>query len=335
MKAQPALIATMLGILVAALGGQDAERLVNLRPSGSVELSLGSSLDFVGAPKCDGSRNVYARPVSVAGGDYFLAPIRAVSQDGKLEGTFNLTKAWPDAIGRGIFVDADGGLYWAAIAPGGVYVVQFAKDGSVKSKTKLETQGFFDPWHLVVYESGRRLVSGIVGKNQRTPYTAIFESDGKLVKRIYEPEDEDAKKKAEANDTEFTHDAVRGNLFVDHGDISLGSDGNAYLLHGTSPALVYVISPTGELIRKMRIGTNSSGLPFRSIESYAGWLAVGLARFGRIEVHVTNLEGTPIASYAMDTDKSDIPRLACYDARGFTFVTAASGGSAHVVTAKP
>ena len=333
MKAQPVLFAIVLGTL--SVGAQDAERLVNLKLSGSVELSLGNSLDLVGAPKCDGSGNVYARPVSRASGDYFLAPIRAVRQDGKLAGTFSLTEAWPDAVGRGVFVDADGEVYQAAIAPGGVYVVQFAKDGSVKSKTRLETQGFLDPWHLAVYESGRFLVSGTEGEDQHKPYTGVFERDGKLVKRMYESEDEDARKKAESGDTEFTHNAKTGNRFVDFGDISLGSDGNAYLLHGTSPALVYVISPTGQVIRKMRIGTDSSGLAFRSIESHAGRLAIGLARFGRIETQVTDLEGTPVESYFTDTDQSEVPRLACYDARGFTFVTAASEGTAHLLRAKP
>jgi hypothetical protein len=332
-KAQPALIAMMLGIL--GLGAQDPERLVNLKPTNSVELSLGSSLDLVGVPKCDGAGNVYARLVSHASGDYFLAPIRAVRQDGRLAGTFSLTEAWPDAVGRGVFVDAAGDVYHAAIAPGGAYVVEFARDGSVKTKTKLQTRGFLDPWHLVVYQSGRFLVSGTEGKSQRTPYTAIFEGDGKLVKQIYEPEDEDARTKADSGDAEFTQNAETGNRFVDLGDISLGSDGNAYLLHGTSPALVYVISATGDVIRKMRITADSSGLPFRSIQSRAGRLAVGLARFGRIEVRVTDLEGTLVDSYAVDTEKSDVPRLACYGASGFTIITVATEGSVHLVLAKP
>lgn len=334
MRTRMILLALVFG-LDPALGAQNAEHLVNLKPSNSVEINLGSSVDFAGASKCDGSGNVYARPVGHSGGDYFLAPIRKIGQDGKIGDAFSLTRLWSDAVGRGFFIDADGDVYQAAIAPGGVYVVQFARDGSVKSKVKLETQGFFDPWHLVVYKSGRFVVSGIEGGNQRTPSTAIFEPDGKLVKRIYEPEDEDARKRAEQGDADFTHNAAIGNRFVDLGDISLGSDGNAYLLHGTSPALVYVISPTGDVIRKLRVGADSSGLSFRSIDSHAGRLAVGLARFGHIEVFVTDLKGTPIADYSMDVDKSDVPRLACYDARGFTFVSVASGGSSHLLLAMP
>ena len=50
------------------------------------------------------------------------------------------------------------------------------------------------------------LVSGVTGKDLRTPYTALFEANGKLVKEIYEAEDEDARRKA-SGDTDFTHNA--------------------------------------------------------------------------------------------------------------------------------
>ena len=330
MKARSVLTAVLLGTL--ALAAQDTE---HSRASGSVELSLGSnSVDFVGAPKCDGSGNVYARPV-IYGGDYFLAPTRAFKQDGTPTSTFSLTDVWTDAVGRGVFVDADGILYQAAIAPGGVYIVQFGKGGNFKSKTKLETQGFLDPWHLVVFKSGRFIISGTEGKAQRTPYTAVFEQDGKLLKKIYEPEDDDARDKAESGNPEFTHNADTGNRFIDLGDMALGSDGYAYLLHGTSSALLYVISPAGEVVRKMRIGADSSGLAFRSIEMRGDRLAIGLARFGRIEIHVMDLEGTPVERFVMNTDKSELPRLACYDTRGFTLITTGSKRGVHLVTAQP
>jgi hypothetical protein len=333
-KQDAILIATMLGILAPALAAQDTQRVVNLTPPGRVELGLGSSLDLVSAPKCDGSGNVYVRPVSHANGDHFLAPIRAVRQDGKVAGTFSLTEAWPDAVGRGVFVDTDGNVYHAAIAPGGAYVVQFAKDGAVKSKTRLQAQEYIDPWHLVVFESGRFLVSGTEGKNQHKPYTAIFERDGKLVTRIYEPEDEDARKSADSGDAQFTNDAATGNRFVDLGDATLGPHGNAYVLHGTSPALVYVTSSKGEVLRKVRIVVDTSDLVFRSIQSHAGQLAIGMARFGRIEVHIMDIEGAPVESYVMDTDRSEVPWLACYDNGEFTFITAGSERTMHLIRAK-
>ena len=263
-----------------------------------------------------------------------MAPIKEVTSEGKLTGTFRL--AADAGAGRGIFVDTRGTVYQAGNGPGGgLYVFEFAKDGLVKSQTKLETGtgAYIDPYHVAVFESGRFLVSGESGKDLRTPYTALFEANGKLAKQINEAEDEDAGRKAELGDVKFTHNAESGNMFDEFGDVTLGSDGNVYLLHGTSP-LVYVISPAGKVLRKMRIGTDSERL-FRTIKSYKGQLAVALSEFGRNEVRVTNLDGTPIRNYSWDSDQAEVLELACYDAGGFTFVTAASSGSAYLLNAKP
>jgi len=341
MKVQVILLAIVfcagqvLGVHDGAVGP-----VIHLKAAAKIDLPLSRSVDMVGAAKCDDSGNIYTRPANRAKGsnpdEYLLAPIRQVTRDGRLTGTFRLTDAWPElGAGRGIFVSSKGAVYQAAIAPGGVYVVAFAKDGSVKSKTKLETGTHVDPWHLAIFGSGRFLVSGEAGKNGHTPYTAVFEADGTLLKQIYEPEDEDARSKAEIGDAEFSHNDGRGNNFVDRGDVTLGSDGNAYLLHGASPALVYAISAGGEVIRKMRIGAGDSGLAFRNIKSNAGRLAIGLAQFGHTEVHMTSLAGDPIRSYAIDGNDADVLSLACYDSRGFTFITGASGSGAYLLNATP
>jgi hypothetical protein len=338
MRVQVILLAIVFGA-GQVLGAHDAVvgPVINLKAGARIELPLSRSVDMVGAAKCDGSGNIYIRPANRANADeYLLAPIRQVAPDGRMTGTFRLTDAWPElGAGRGIFVGSKGAVYQAAIAPGGVYVVAFAKDGSVKSKTKLETGTHVDPWHLAVFGSGRFLVSGEAGKNDHTPYTAVFEADGTLLKQIYEPEDEAARSKAEIGDREFSHDDGRGNNFIDRGDVTLGSDDNAYLLHGDSPALVYVISAAGEVIRKIQIGAGNSGLAFRDIKSDAGRLAIGLARFGHTEVHMTSLEGSPIRSYTIDGNDVDVLSLACYDSRGFTFITTASGSGAYLLNATP
>jgi hypothetical protein len=175
-------------------------------------------------------------------------------------------------------------------------------------------------------------VSGVTGKDLRTPYTALFGANGKLVKQTSESEDEDARRKAELGDTVFTHNDERGNIFAERGDVTLGSDGNVYLLQGTSP-LVYVISPAGEVLRKMRIGADSD-LLFRGIKSYKDRLAIALSTFGHIEVRVTNLNGVPIENNDWDSDKAEVLELACYDTRGFTFITSASSASAYLLNAR-
>lgn len=98
-----------------------------------------------------------------------------------------------------------------------------------------------------MFESDRFLVSGESGRICVPLNTALFGANGMLARQIYEAEDEDAPRKAALGDAEVTHNDERGNIFAKRGDVTLGSDGNVYPLHGTSP-LVCVISPTGEVL---------------------------------------------------------------------------------------
>ena len=83
----------------------------------------------------------------------------------------------------------------------------------------------------------------------------------------------------------------------------------------------------------MRIGADY-GLLVRSIKSYKDRLVIALSTFGHIEVRVTKLDGVPIGSDGWDSDKAEVLELACYDTRGFTFVTSASSGNAYLLNAK-
>jgi hypothetical protein len=95
-----------------------------------------------------------------------------------------------------------------------------------------------------------------------------------LVKEIYEPEDEEARLKAENGDTAYTRSNA-GNRFVGFGDVAAGSDGNVYLLRGTSPALVYVVSPAGQVLRKLHIDPGTPDFVAGEIKLHAGRLAIG------------------------------------------------------------
>ncbi len=219
---------------------------VNLKPTTKVELPLSRSMQMIEGMKCDAAGNVYGRPLDMSNhsaADESRIPVREFTGEGKPGATFNASGlGLSNALSKHVFVEPDGVVYQlVTLFPANVFVVEFGKDGSVKSKTQLQTGTEVAPWHLVVFRSGRFLLSGEAGKQGRTPYTAVFEP---LVKRIYEPEDEDARGKAEIGDAQFADSSI-GNSFVNRGDVTLGSDGNAYLMHGASPTVVYAIFPSG------------------------------------------------------------------------------------------
>jgi hypothetical protein len=160
----------------------------------------------------------------------------------------------------------DSRVYFSGGVNQGAVVAEVARGSSVKIQNKLQLDFFVDVTHLAVFKSGEYLVVGLAGSigerapHLRTPLTAVFARDGRLVKKIYEPQDEDARQKAEGSDPKYLRCCSdSGNEFVGwNADVAAGSDGNVYLMHGTSPPLIYVISPAGDVVRKFRIDPGNS-----------------------------------------------------------------------------
>jgi hypothetical protein len=109
---------------------------------------------------------------------------------------------------------------------------------------------------------------------------------------------------------------------VGMGDIAVGSDGNAYLLHGTSPSLIYVISPAGVVVRKLRITVDDSDMVASSIKAYGGRLAIEFVQSSDagISIKVIDLKGNPVADYRMDAIGTYSLALACFGSEGLTMV---------------
>ncbi|MGA2647411.1 MAG: hypothetical protein ABSF15_22105 [Candidatus Sulfotelmatobacter sp.] len=328
------LLASVCGLCTALWAQQGAAVPAVSIKTTKIELPLSHPTQMIDKTTCDSDGNVYARVWAGDGSETARLPVQEITPEGTLARNFRVAGASQNTdVAEGFFVSDAGDVYQAARMANGVYIVKFAKDGSVKSTVKLEADPrLVDPWQLAVFKAGEYLLSGLTGKDHRTPYTAVFETNGKLVKEIYEPEDEEARLKAENGDTAYTRSNA-GNRFVGFGDVAAGSDGNVYLLRGTSPALVYVVSPAGQVVRKLHIDTGSPDFVAGDIKLHAGRLAIGFNGPNNL-VMVTDLEGRTIASYAVDRHKPDWPALACYDGEGFTFVTAYAEKELYLLKAK-
>jgi hypothetical protein len=331
MKLSALLLSGVCGVAPMLCAQQAAMPIVSLKATTKVELPLDYPTSMAGQAMSDGAGNVYTRQLSSEASkdkiNWHRLPILKASPKGNLAGNFRVTDAFPDdadPMGRSFFVDHDGRVYQAVIAHHRTYVVEFAPDGSAKAKTKLGLDSYVDIWHLAVFKSGEYLLVGSIGSHRGTPFTAVFSRDGKLVKKIYEPEDEEARQKAGTTWNPGSNLGNGGTDFVSSGDLTIGSDGNAYLLHGTgSNALVYVVSPAGDVVRKLRIDARNPDLVARGIKSYAGRLAIGFD--GSVDantqlIKVTDLQGASIADYGISTIGDESLFLAGYDSEGFTFV---------------
>lgn len=278
----PIFVVVTVCVCSSVTHGQDRKPNSSLEASslnGSSQLQVTSTTDvpLVGGlvlkGRCDEQGNIYARAIDHEASMQYhattLGPIQVVRPNGSLAGTIKLTDASPsispDLSARDFFVAGDGRVYEAAWsnANRAIYVVEFSSDQTLKGIVRLDAE-FFMPYQIAVFKSGEFLLSGTLansGGYQHTPFTAVFASDGRVIKRVYETEDEELKQKAERKDPSVESQLTEsGNTAVWHGDVALGSDGNAYLLRATSPALIYVISPKGEVIRKLRVESPSSRL---------------------------------------------------------------------------
>jgi hypothetical protein len=144
----------------------------------------------------------------------------------------------------------------------------------------------------------------------------LFDGTGKLLRKIYEPEDEEARIKREAGEYDFVPEGTpdTGNYFAIKGDAALGSDGNVYLLRSTG--LLYVISHKGDVLRKMRIAPPEPGMVAYALKAAQDKLAALFLYRGKAvgRIQVIDYEGRPIAERADPGTANAF--LACYATLG-------------------
>ena len=279
---------------------------------------------------CDGAGNVYVRQQypETAGKEVLQLPVQEITFAGAIAGRFRVTDAFPSGVlGTGFLLTTKvrfTNWRWRATAFIGGVSTRWLSTG--KNEAGDWFSSIRESLSVGGFKSGGYLLAAETGKTGNRPYTAVFAADGRLVKEIYEPEDDDARQNAEIGDTQYAGPANIGNTFVTMGDVAAGSDGDVYLLRQTprsSPILIYAISPSGAVVRKLRIDSGDDDLVARSIRSYAGRLAIGFdsrSRTDKYHVKVIDLKGNSIAEYVGAMIGADPLALACYSSEGLTMV---------------
>jgi hypothetical protein len=280
-----------------------------------------------GSARCDARGNIYIRPIVDTGKPQLdmRVPTAEVGRDGERVTSFDVTAASPDFHFPGsssFFVTADGRVYAAvwdnrAVVKGNrAHIVQFTRNGSVASVTQVATDESFTPNHIAIFKSGEILLTGTEGDLGHRPFTAIFNYKGELIKKIYEPEDEQLRIRADTGDSEVLSDSSNsGNAAVLDGGAVSASDGNVYVMRSTSPAILYDISPRGEVVRKLQVDSEDQRMRAFDLQSSGDRLAILFrgwwAGHSKAALKVVDLEGNPIAGYRSE-DGIPWGSLACF-----------------------
>jgi hypothetical protein len=305
----------------------------------SIASEMGGAFMF--PAKCDADGNLYIR--KYATDRPLLGPIVKIDAEGKRVAFFDPVAISQLKLDRAdAFSPApDGGLYQIAavgIAQPQIYVLHFSSDGSPSSPIRLDAD--FQPYQFAAFANGNLLASGFQRdpQNKSDPgraYTAVFSADGRLLAQLsFEPPLEHARAAAKSGNSQPQKSAPA----LDLSDAEPGPDGNIYALRRSSPALIYVISPAGKILRTLKVRGPAPGVMPDTFHVSANRLAVS---FWDDDTHshalavVDAQTGRSIATYS---DSAGLgPSFACYSADDgiFTFLHLGEGNTLEVIRAEP
>jgi hypothetical protein len=333
----------------ACANSLQSDTVATLTPTETIPVP-GASLDaIIGFPRCDLDGDIYIHQPRHYGDTQPPGFLR-VSADGKQTTVFSPSAVADPALKGSSFADfavALNGVVYALIqTPGNeTYVVEFKDNGQLYSSTRLVTPTFYAQ-HLAVFPSGEFLVTGVragpEGQMAGEPFTAIFDASGQIIKQVVLPGDvkPGATTVRDTGRLESSTGAAVG-----LGESVPSEDGNMYVARSLANPVVYVVSPGGDVLRKMVLPAPQKGLRPGSLKVSGGTLAVEFFSLG--DTNQTNLDlvkQTHIYS-VFDArtgeklvDYGESPKLrgafACYSPSYFSFVGEREGRS-YILHATP
>lgn len=323
------IIMAVLAVAVAAHDVQGQSQIVPRLVATDVhEVPQSQGWGMLALPvKCDSDGSLYLHERQVRGGSLLVR----VSPDGSRVTKFdfdaveNLKNAWVNDFS----VNEDGDVFGLVKSAGSYFIAQFSKDGKFSSKEELTPSLPVNLTQIIALHGGSFFASGTDtgekdAKYSGSPFNALYEPGGTLLRRITFREDSGKKGQAVSADL-----AGGTNLAITLGNALAGDDGNIYVLRLSSPALVYVVSSSGESLRKLQITSPITGGEPISLAVSRGRVAVVFddpnaadASSGRVRV-VDSQTGKLVSDYRLSKDLGEV--LACYVGDTFTFWRTDSG----------
>jgi hypothetical protein len=296
---------------------------------------------IVGTPKCDADGNLYIR--KHATDRPLLGPVVKIDAEGKRAALFDPVAFSQLALDRAdAFSPAsDGGLYQIAqsgvVAPS-IYVLHFSPDGSPSSPIRLQAD--FEVFSFASFLNGNLLVSGRERdiqnpKDTGRAVTEVFSADGRVLAELsFDPLPERAKSAGKPGGAAASGTG-KSIPKLDLADAEVGVDGYLYAMHNSSPALIYVISAAGRVVRTLKVHAPFAGALPGTFHVSENRLAVSFGKDdSQMLVVVDAQTGRRIATYF---DQGGLgTSFACYAADDgvFTFLTLGEGNALEVIRAE-
>jgi hypothetical protein len=329
----------------------------NIPPSGSsIAVRATSTMNvasetggaFMSPSKCDADGNLYIR--KYATDRPLLGPVVKIDPDGKRTSLFDPAAFSQLALDRAdAFSPAsDGGMYQIAqsgVSKPRIYVLRFSSDGSPSSPTRLGAD--FEVYTFAAFTDGNFLVSGVKRDVQNKSdrgrnFTAVFSADGRELAQLSLPEARGSakagtKSNAIAHQNAAQKDVEKPAPTLDLADAEVGSDGNLYVMRGSTAALVYVIASSGKILKTIKVFAPLPGAVPSGFHVSENRLAISFSNHDKQSQTIVVADaqtGRKIASYTDATEMSG--SFACYSANDgvFSFLRLGEGNELEVIRAE-
>lgn len=154
-------------------------------------------------------------------------------------------------------------------------------DGSGKNVAKIALDERFSPeGDFGIFKSGEILVAATEVGDRKKPFTAVFDKNGKMVKRVDFSDDTRILEAIKTHDEGFVRSDqdYHRNAAIGSGSVAYSSDGNLYVLRHTTPAIVYTVSPSGQVVNRFEVESGEPALVPYELFERDGQLAIVFGR---------------------------------------------------------
>jgi len=339
---------TSVAVGFALLGAFLASAQPSPYPIPQIQLRAGDRISVPSLPisgggtgpiRCDMRGNVYMRPVSPKANG-LLAPVVRISTDGQTTTVFDVSTV-SEVKAASVYeiydfaVRKDGAVLQLVAMTSKdeqAIVAIIEMDGEDKSSSFVSVDSQLAPRQIGPLPSGMFLISGLRRSTRSeggrtlqssTPFVAIFDSRGKLVRELHLAEDV---KVPDIDTAKPDNPDTSGMRAVDLSQLVVSDDGTAYFLRAGKPPRIFAISSTGEVISSYLVPVPSEDASTPSIMYASGRLAFDFfvpagADDPRMNLTIRVVDaqtGQVFWDYVPAKEIYGIP--ACYSGQDFTFL---------------
>lgn len=318
-----------LGVLLifSAAFGQQATRLK--LTAGDAIVTPQDSVPTRIPLKCDTEGNIYMRGYQLP--HPMGAPAVKITADGKKSIAARLdAEKFKDGDVMDSATDPAGTLYEAVSTAKGTFIVRFNSAGDYVSDRQLSDAKMV-VMNMGAFPDGRIFLSGVLaedGKAGSSLVNEIVDSSGQVIKKLTLKNDMDPKENDPQSDTPK----------VQFGSAIVAQDGNLYLFRRTNQAIVYVLTASGNVLRRMPIDPPEVGFQPLTFSVSGGRIAVQFflqqgEKPDRDVFRVVDAEtGALIADYDSPPDTGNA--FACFSGNTFYYLKGQNGKLA-IIKATP